>query len=137
MKTVCLSALLSLYVTLYSTAIPSHSSVSNYDAEKLILQVDELESTIRLLSYMIMKCLVIPSPLVCREQNKRVQEAEELAEESKEQLKLAMERITELESELADIRKVKERNMSGSKGKKSATRKGSKVSESPVKRKAN
>lgn len=100
--------------------IPLHSSVSNYDAENLILQVDKLENTIK-------------------EQSDRVQEAEQLAEESTEQLKLAMERITELEAELADMKKVKEgRNTSGGKGKKSVTRKtSSKVSESPVKKKTN
>lgn len=106
--------------------------MSNYDAEKLIIQVDELENTIRLA-----QCTTILTslPSVCREQTKRVQEAEELAEDSKEQLKLAMERITELEAELADSKKVKERNTSGGKGKKTATRKASKVSESPVKKK--
>lgn len=73
-----------------------------------------------------------------REQDKRVQEAEELAKESKEQLQLAMDRITELETELADLKKIKEgRNTSGGKGKKSANRKTSKVPESPLKKKTN
>lgn len=97
--------------------IPSHSSVSYTDAEKLILQVDELEKTIE-------------------EQSKRVKDAEELAEDSKEQLKLAMERINELETELTDMKKTKERNTSGGKGKKSlSTRKSSRLAESPVKKK--
>lgn len=73
-----------------------------------------------------------------REQGKRVKEAEELADESKEQLKLAMERINELEVELADLKKTKEgRNTSGGKGRKSAVRKGSKLTDSPVKKKIN
>lgn len=74
--------------------------------------------------------------IICREQSKRVKDAEELAEDSKEQLKLAMERINELETELTDMKKTKERNTSGGKGKKSlSTRKSSRLAESPVKKK--
>ena len=63
-----------------------------------------------------------------------MKDAEKLAEESKEQLTLAMERINELESELADLKKTKERNTSGGRGKKSVTRRGTRT-ESPVKKK--
>ena len=75
--------------------------------------------------------------MTCRGQGKRVQEAEELAKESKQQLTLAMDRVNELEAELADLRKFKDgrNNASGAKGKKSATRKPSKGPESPAKKK--
>jgi len=75
-----------------------------------------------------------------REQDTRVQEAEELAKDSKQQLTLAMDRISELEAELADLKKLKDsrNNTSGGKGKKSATRKtSSKTSDSPIKKKLN
>lgn len=113
--------------------------MSNYDAEKLVLQIDELESTIKLVHCMTKNTAILIrfTLYLCRKQAKRVQEAEELSEEAKEQLRLAMERITELEAELADSKKVKERNTSGGKGKKSAVRKASKVPESPVKKKIN
>ena len=73
---------------------------------------------------------------ICREQSKRVKDAEDLAEGSKDQLKLAVERINELETELADMKKTKERNTSGNKGKKvSTTRRTPRLAESPVKKK--
>lgn len=49
-----------------------------------------------------------------------------------------MERINELETELSDLKKVKEgRTSSGGKGKRSASRKISKGPESPLKKKVN
>ena len=97
--------------------------------------MDELEKTIELAiarqQYRYPKVFIL-----CREQGKRVKNAEELAEDSKEQLKLAMERINELETELTDMKKTKERNTSGGKGKKISTaRKAPRLAESPVKKK--
>ncbi|XP_065918337.1 axonemal dynein light chain domain-containing protein 1-like isoform X2 [Dysidea avara] len=98
--------------------IPAHSPVLQVDAEKLVMQVDQLEATVK-------------------QQEKRVHDAEEQAKESKQQLMLATDRISELENELAELKRSAEkdgRSSTSGKTKKSAVRRTTKQNESPLKK---
>jgi len=72
----------------------------------------------------------------CRQQEKRVHDAEEQAKESKQQLMLATDRISGLENELAELKRSTEKDgrSSGSGKAKKSARRTTKQTESPLKK---